>query len=324
MGLPTDILRFFNHQNALIVNDKVVPYSVGDFKRQNPQHPVSDIRNICQKFTNESLLIHTGIKDHPFTGDTYYNLSFSEHWASYGVYDFIIYGFLSIRNHFYSSVRPVVVQNSNGDHDIGTCFVIGGNFVVTAFHCIESMKSIQIPDLSGSPVRTKKIWTSSDKSDIAVIELEKNYFSATPAFQFNHGEILDNVLTMGYPPISGFDAIQFAEIATVNSNLKSSSGSIVGQDTSYLDGQDYMLINARVKGGNSGAPIINKRGAVVGMLVNIPTNPKDARQLDTLGYGVAIPSKALQQLFQDINQKDAKVQEVKFENLEVGFKTFIE
>jgi len=60
-----------------------------------------------------------------------------------------------------------------------------------------------------------------------------------------------------------------------------------------LDSQDFLLFNARVKGGNSGGPIINKHGLVTGMLVQIPISSEDSSKIDNLGYGIAVTGQSL-------------------------------
>lgn len=91
---------------------------------------------------------------------------------------------------------------------------------------------------------------------------------------------------MGYPPVPGFDTFLVAETARI-SYLKSSVGQIVGKQESYLDKHNYFLINARVKGGSSGCPVIGRDGKVRGVVVQQGQNEGT---LDILGYGIALPT----------------------------------
>lgn len=322
--LPTQLILFFNLGNARLENNVKRPSSVMDFMTAVGAHDPQVIRNVCQTFINEGLLIPTGATNtSPITGETFYNFGADKAMIYYGSYDFIAYGFSYIREHFINSVRPVIVKTNLGIDDIGTCFYIGDNKILTAKHCIENMQNIYIPAYDEKPAVPKALVFPKDENvDIALIEFEGEPFKDIPAFQLNPVQILDEVLTMGYPPIPGFDAIQFAEISRINAHVKSSRGNVVGKNKSYLDRQDYLLINAKVKGGNSGGPVINRTGFVGGMLVHIPTDPEDSEKLDTMGYGVAIPVEQLNAIHQAYNNQDLdSLINVPFNNSEKGFST---
>ena len=47
-----------------------------------------------------------------------------------------------------------------------------------------------------------------------------------------------------------------------------------------------MLVTARIRGGNSGGPIIDSNGAVVGVAFSEPMSKGD---YDEMGYGIAYP-----------------------------------
>ena len=56
----------------------------------------------------------------------------------------------------------------------------------------------------------------------------------------------------------------------------------------------FFVITARVKGGNSGCPVINNEGYVVGTVFQIPFDSyggSDGGRYDIMGYGVCLPSK---------------------------------
>ncbi|SPE56650.1 Trypsin family protein (fragment) [Verrucomicrobia bacterium] len=88
-----------------------------------------------------------------------------------------------------------------------------------------------------------------------------------------------------------------------------------GQAT--LDRQTYLLISARVKGGNSGGPVINRRGEVVGVVSATPSGA--GRQFDSLGYGAVIPSTTLRDLLAAIEQGRSEAISAAFEQNETGF-----
>ena len=319
---PTELLKFFSLKNSRSHNGKTVPYTIGDFIKGKKGIDLNELRRVCKKFEREGLLELAGNRGTPIFGDAYYNMGYDESMAEYGSYDFIANGFLFVRNHFINSVKPLVVTKQDGDLDIGTCFVVSDRHIFTAKHCIENMKTIEIPDSNGASVKANKIGIpEDDMKDFAIVEMDGTPFSDDARLVFSDAQILDDVLTMGYPPISGFEAIQIAEIASINANLKASVGNILGESKSYLDRQSYTLINARVKGGNSGGPLINRYGLVVGMLTRIPADPQDNEKLDLLGYGVALTGGELFELYEKARSGSEDIKTIPFKNLDKGFCT---
>lgn len=367
MGIPTDILRFFGPNNAIVegyiekplsaheainhlkefvevtikdrisegkeageIRDEILrqakkirfnPHTIQNFLEDKPHLNSLQILQICRKLSREGFLHKLISKNDSMSPlkEAYFTASFDEKLAKYGVYDFFIEGFTAIRANFINSVRPIIIRK-NQLHDIGTCFDIGNGFIITARHCIEGMDNIQIPYHTGFET-IKNIYVDKDERfDLAVIETE-NKINGNPSFSFANEIILEEVLTMGYPPIPGFEALQLAEVTRINSYLKATTGSIIGAGIGYLEAQHYMLINAKVKGGNSGGPVINKRGEVVGVLVQIPLDTVDSSQLDTLGYGVAIPTSLINPFLHQINEMASNVVRIPFVNNGNGFST---
>jgi serine protease Do len=295
MGIGTDFIRFFDKNNLIIVEkNKKRLKTVLDFITEYPQYDDFVKLTSCIKKLESSgeiaSLGYAAVIPQPlkqrFTAITERNIE-------YGVYDFLAGGFTSIRKYFTQSVLPIEVTLPDGSLDIGTGFLFGEGgkpWIATARHVIENKNKVNIV---GIDPRTwvGSIFVPKDESnDIAFISFNENPVPGQPAFLLDDSEVLDEVLTLGYPPIAGFDCFQVAEIASINSKIKSSVGNIIGEAFSFLEGRDLMLVNCKVKGGNSGGPLINKYGYVVGMFIQIPLDPQDSTKLDSLGYGIAIPT----------------------------------
>lgn len=323
MGLTTEILNFFRIDKSIVNQERnnLEPFSISDFlKATNKEFSgklMKRISIICKKLESEGLIINAGKKGNSlFLSNCYYCIDFDQKVAEYGSYDFLVEGFLSIRNTFKESVLPIVVEHSETNIiDIGTGFIIGNNLIVTAKHCLKNMNYINIK-FNNQTLNIKQVIIHSNlKQDIALIETSENYFLKNRKLIFEKGDVLDEILTLGYPPISGFDAVQFSETGTINTRFKTSTGNIVGEDISYLDELEYFLINARVKGGSSGSPVINKYGRVVGMLLQLPFDSQNQESIDIMGYAIAIPSENITFLIKDGNNIKIKV-----ENIDKGFK----
>ena len=239
-----------------------------------------------------------------------------------------------MRDLFEDAVRPIILNQGDKERpeDIGTGFVVNSNYAfddnfyfVTARHCIPPQNRIYVPAFlpPKKPCVPENIYVpENDQIDLAVIKFvfkeaipgrEQNFWMGTP-------EILDEVMTMGYPPIQGFiDAIQVAEVSKISSFLKTTEGRITGEGQHYWGGkEDHFLISARVKGGNSGGPVINKKGEVVGVIIELL---KNGEELDKLGYGVAINVHVLKKMIEKIEGKgdEIEIKELNFEIFENGF-----
>ena len=321
MGLATEIVQFFSPHNLPKKDGKNLPTSIGDFNIAVSGLNILKVVQYCEILERENILLKIGSKDQTLVGPCYISIVESPKNELNESYDLLCEGFLEIRNQFENSVYPLIANINELDLDIGTAFylrTVSGHFIITALHCVDKMLKVQIPISDTKFIKPLRAFKSPKENiDIVVLEIDPLDDVHKPLLT-DECKILDEILTMGYPPIPGFDAFQIAELSTINSTIRSSKGNLLGNNNSYLDGLDYLLINARVKGGNSGSPIINKFGYACGILVNIPTNPDDKTKLDDLGYGLGLSAKEIENIITNIGTEDTT--ELKIELTENGFK----
>lgn len=322
--LAREIYEFFL-QN--INNDQAHLLSLDDFLKTCPGYLEKDnngnermnysmVRQtlgICKKMVEDSLLISLEENNMVPMLNKYLSIGkvnatnpdAFQNEIDYGSYDFKYQGFPFTRNYFFNSVLPIVGINKNGDSDIGTAYFIGDNKFVTAAHCVTDLVSFNLLDHSCNPMQLKEIWYMKDRNkadyDLAVICIEGN--CNIQSFQLEDLEILEEILVMGYPPIPGLNPILTAETASVGATIdsiqKGDVGEVVSNASTYFHNLQYFLINARVKGGNSGSPVINKTGRVIGTVVQIPLDSLggiSSVRFDVMGYGICLPSKYLKDL----------------------------
>ncbi|MBR9843040.1 MAG: Do family serine endopeptidase [Rhodobacteraceae bacterium] len=150
-------------------------------------------------------------------------------------------------------------QDRNGDGDkprrtsaLGSGFVISEDgFVVTNNHVIDGADEILIEFFSGEELAAKVIGTDP-KTDIALLKVESD--DPLPFVSFGDSDtarVGDWVLAMGNPLGQGF----------------SISAGIVSARNRALSGSydDYIQTDAAINRGNSGGPLFNMDGDVVGV-----------------------------------------------------------
>lgn len=121
-----------------------------------------------------------------------------------------------------------------------------------------------------------------------------------PILFCDDGEVMQEVLVMGYPKIPAFTNFLTVEKATISSKASAritpTRGAIAAFGTEYLARIDAMLITARIRGGNSGGPVINSNGCLVGVACQVPNYEGEIGAYDDLGYGIAVPVKYVNEL----------------------------
>lgn len=325
MTIPSDIVKYF----AMPYPDPNLPSAV----QQEPKSlwqlvegygKTDEILPVVQQLVAQGILISAGRVSYsegiPPWNERYFCPNYDSAKASYGEYDFAAYGFPQIYNTFKDAVKAVVVERADHIEDIGTGFWLEQGLFVTARHCIDNMREIKIIGWNPSDAPLSKIWVSTNKDiDLAILKFEKAPFPEVRGFKCREAQILDSVLTMGYPQLPGFHNVLVAENAQIAGHLKSTTGQIVTEGKAYLEkDQEYFLISARVKGGNSGCPVITNRGYVVGVFVQVLAGQNLTP--DIMGYGVAVPFKTLDHFINMcLTTPNGEVEEKPFKVTEEGF-----
>ena len=144
---------------------------------------------------------------------------------------------------------PRMPQRSNA---LGSGFVISADgFIVTNNHVIEGADEIEIEFYSGETLPAKVVGTDPN-TDVALLKVESD--DALPFVEFGNSDdarVGDWVLALGNPLGQGFSA----------------SSGIVSARNRELSGtyDDYLQTDAAINRGNSGGPLFNLKGEVVGV-----------------------------------------------------------
>lgn len=162
----------------------------------------------------------------------------------------------------YRRVSKAAVTISDGERTIGSGFVLGAKgHVVTANHVIEQLSSIYVV-LSDGRSSKATVVGSDEYSDIAVLRLEDEQLVVEPSILADSSSVRigEPVVAIGNP----FDLTE-----TLTSGIVSQLNRFI--EIEY-DAQTRWVANiiqfdAAVNFGNSGGPLFNSQGEVIGMVV---------------------------------------------------------
>ncbi|MEO7989410.1 MAG: serine protease [Chryseolinea sp.] len=160
----------------------------------------------------------------------------------------------------------------------GSGFLISPNgYVVTAYHVVKSADSIFIENEKFGRLKTSLVYTDA-ANDIALLLISDIQFkggSVMPVIRKMEGNLGESVYTLGFPR---------EDIVYGEGSISAASG--------YEQNENSYQVSIPLNPGNSGGPMIDQQGAVVGIISGIQT--------ETRGAAFAIKSSVLLETIQNI------------------------
>ena len=165
----------------------------------------------------------------------------------------------------YLKTYPTTTSNMGGSSVkqgsswTGTGFALKNGYIVTNNHVVEGASSILVQGISGSSIEYKAEVVAVDKNnDLALIKINDCRFEGFGAIPYSIKETLcdvgSDVFVLGYP----LTTYMGEEIKLTNGIISSRSG--------YQGDVSTYQISAPVQPGNSGGPMFDKNGNVVGVV----------------------------------------------------------
>ena len=149
--------------------------------------------------------------------------------------------------------QPTASAADNAD-STGTGFIVHTNgYVLSNAHVVEGARKLQVVLHDGS-VHDAKLIESDTYKDLALLKIEAPGLVAAPLGDSTRVEVMDAVMAVGYP---------------LGTALGSGVSAYEGKVNAVRDEEKVpkFQIDATVNPGNSGGPLINDRGEVIGIIV---------------------------------------------------------
>ena len=165
-------------------------------------------------------------------------------------------------------VVRIVCEGYDGSVYTGSGFFIGEegepvNYLVTNYHVIEQMKKVCLYRGEDDLVPLYSTGVELPNSDVAVLELEVPLYGQQ-VLTISDGEAMkvgDNIKCLGFPGCSDWVSSRPSgkpEDVTITSG-------IISKISSNNDKGEFFQIDATINHGNSGGPLVNDNGEVVGI-----------------------------------------------------------
>ena len=155
----------------------------------------------------------------------------------------------------------------SGDY-IGSGFAVGENTVVTNAHVIGNADDIVLYSYQGDTFRAS-IYLMDNSLDIAILSVDQASFVPLKIGNSDDLKTGEDIYAIGAPKSMGYTLTK----------------GVISNKSRVLYGKSYIQIDAAINSGNSGGPLLNNNGEVIGV--------NSMKMSDAEGIGLAIPISAV-------------------------------
>jgi serine protease Do len=184
----------------------------------------------------------------------------------------------------------------NSQYSLGSGVVIDEEgYLLTNDHVVRRADKIAVKFCTGTNVYEATLIATDPKSDVALLKLKARPGEKFSAIRFAPEDDLllgETVLAMGNP---------FGLGGSVSRGILSSKSRIVAKEGEPLDIPNWLQTDAPINFGNSGGPLVNLRGELIGINVAVLRNYQGEV---AEGIGFAIPIRRVLEALSDIFPTD--------------------
>lgn len=140
----------------------------------------------------------------------------------------------------------------------GTGFALNNNYIVTNYHVVENAKNISIQGINGdfSIKYLAKVIATDKVNDLAILSTVYKYPSNNVPYtvKTSISDVGEDIFVLGYPLTS-----------TMGEEIKLTTG-VISSKTGFQGDVSMYQISAPIQPGNSGGPLFDKKGNVIGIV----------------------------------------------------------
>lgn len=154
---------------------------------------------------------------------------------------------------FVRTLTPTTQKNEKGDtlHSAGSAVLIAPDIVLTANHCVE--QGILVTRFKGKDIVGKPVY-QDESSDLAIVKLSELPEGVTP-------------ITLGVANIG--EKIWAGGFGAPDQEFKLQEGKLTGKRIGEDGGPESWVHGFRARHGDSGGPVLNAHGDLVGIVTQI-------------------------------------------------------
>lgn len=144
----------------------------------------------------------------------------------------------------------------------GTGFALNYRYVATNYHVVKDAKTIEVAGINGNPTiyYSASVVATDKANDLAIIRINDSRFNGFNAIPYSVttrlADVGEDVFVLGYPLTQA-----------LGNEIKLTNG-IVSSRTGYLGDVSIYQMSAPVQPGNSGGPMFDSNGNVIGIVVS--------------------------------------------------------
>ena len=160
----------------------------------------------------------------------------------------------------------------------GTGFAIADGYIVTNYHVTNGAKTIRIKGVNGDMEEAYKgfVVASDKEHDLSIVKIVDKDFEGFESIPYKIGKTMvdvgDDIFVLGYPMTQ-----------TMGEEVKLTNG-VISAASGYKGDASMYQISAAVQSGNSGGPLFNEDGAVIGIVCAKHTGAENANYAVKVSY----------------------------------------